>query len=71
MVFGNSGQGHHSGHGSRNGGCGSGRFGHWNNYDNKNSGKSATDELKFAPFQDGKLNEMTHIVVEDCRELRS
>ena len=65
MVFGNSGQGCHSGHGGGNGGRRSGRFGHWNDNDNKNSGKSTTDELKFVPFQDEKPNKTTHVAVKE------
>ena len=65
MVFGNSGHGHHSGCGSGNGGHGSGGFGHWNNNDNKSSGQSAADELKFVPFQDGKLNKVTYVAVKE------
>ena len=69
MVFGNGGCGCHSGHDGGCGGRGSGRFGHWNN-NNENSNKSTTDELKFAPFQDGKLGKMTHTTVEEhtCRK---
>ena len=64
-FLGNGEHGHHSGHGGGNGGHGSGGFSHWNNCDDESSGKSTTDELKFAPFQDGKSNEVTCVTVKE------